>query len=174
MSIDAARVTVESPASEVLLLPYNGTEARYSGSFSSLVSGDYVVRAVSNAGSISLSIPHSALTSKPELTSIVDGNGNSAFFADILNGSSAISIGWEAVAGCSVYRMELVTDGTVAEVFTTDATGCVVEADTFSSGEYSASVVAQYLAGDPFLTSDPYYSVSSERSASVYFEVTVP
>lgn len=170
-AISGAVVTALNPAKKTLELNYE--EGDYRGIFETPLSGEYYIfiKAVSDGEvqRIEKTISHVAITEKPKIETLADASGTSALTGGSLDGDLDITVGWNKVKS-TVYCLTVNYDGfPVYSVNSKNAFGTIPAGTLSPNKNYSVSVTAQYLEGDPFLLDQDFASQSLYSGSSVFF-----
>ncbi len=172
ISLNGLRVVAVNPADSALLLNYDSTLAAYTGNFEPRMSGIYTIRTsgTANYESKSIAIRHEILESKPEISILGDGNGNSALDSDELDHTTNIAAVFENVDKATVYKITIHGAGSIAFTGNVENNSIVIPAGTLrADSSYFISVDAQYIDGDPLFISKQTSSESIISGTRLYF-----
>lgn len=170
-AVSGAIVNVVNPANKMVTLKYNNGE--YKGFFESLISGEYsfFIKTVNDGKSqtIEKKVVHTVITGKPKVVAISDEMGNSALNGKNLDCTKKINVDWEKTNG-TIYIVTVQKDDSIIYSANTSDNYLIIPENTLEiDTNYSISITAQYLEGDPFLYSVDYASQSSYDGTSIYF-----
>lgn len=170
-SVSGAIVNAVNPANKTIALEY--TNGEYSGYFDALISGEYrfLIKTINDGKvqTIEKTFSHIAITEKPKIITVSDETGVSALNGENLDCSKKINIGWEKTKG-TIYIVTIQSNSSTVYSANTTENYLVIPAKTLiEDTNYSVSVTAQYLDGDPFLYFADYTSQSSCKGTSIYF-----
>lgn len=168
-SLDAARVLVIVPSGASMLLNYAQASACYTGQLPSPEQGSYTVsvQSITCKTPLELTIPFIPLSAAPEISEIADDLGVAYSQGGNPSAARAINVIWSAANGATSYLVRVMKNVTTVWSTVTYGTSCLIPAGAITSGTCSWSVEAQSISGDPLLGSEPYYTVSSIKGATV-------
>jgi len=173
MSLNGGMVYAVDPSSEVIYLDYDSTRSSYVGQKSSPQSGDYQIVFQSAVAQTKVQkVTFQPILGSPELVSITDSSGNSAFLGQTLNTGDDILIVWKPLLGASIYSikvldgLKVVFGGNSIESFFT-----IPHDSLLSSGQVVLQISGQSIQGDPLYQKANYYTIAVSDTTNFYFKV---
>lgn len=115
---------------------------------------------------------HLCLVQKPAVIVLRDQMGNDSLVGGTLSISSPMEVAWNAVEGATIYRLAISKSGTEIYASSMVGTTAVLPAAMYlGAGSYVLKVSAQFIAGDPLLSTEDYYSFSEKSGDAILFYV---
>jgi len=118
-----------------------------------------------------VNVPYLQFQNKPAITVLRDETGSSALSGMSIDGRQDIQVAWSTSGINTVYQVSVRTSlQTLYTVITEDMTTTIPKF-TLDPGSYLVNIKAQKICGDPLFNGYNYYSVSTENSIDVAFNV---
>jgi hypothetical protein len=130
----------------------------------------YIESALLN-NKIVVNVPYLQFQNKPAVTVLRDESGTSALSGTNINGKQGIQIAWSSSGINTVYQITIRRQLQIIYTVTTEDMTVTVPANTLASDAYLLRITAQRICGDPLFNEFNYYSVSTETSMDVAFNV---
>jgi hypothetical protein len=161
--VDSALVTLLNPGNRAYVIDYLAAYGCYRLVSDERLSGDYriTVRSALSADPTILTVKHSILATAPVVSSLVDGSGSTS--SSSLDPSTPISVAWDSLGSDVAYSVRVSSGTRALYQASSSSASCVIPANTLPvASRMSLSVTAIQQYGDPLLSSQNYYSVSTQ------------
>lgn len=173
-AITGANVTVRDLINRTQVLYFNSENHCYIGTMQDIK--DVTLYTITINSSLlkkpmTVNVPFLQFQNKPAITVLRDESGYNALSGFSLNKSKSIQIAWTSSGVNTVYQVIVRTSlQVVYSVVTEDITVTIPE-NTLNSESYIVNIKAQKICGDPLYQDYNYYSISTENSMDVAFNV---
>jgi hypothetical protein len=173
-AVTGANVIVRDIINRTQVLRFNAENHCYTGTMENLPGVVMYTVEINSAiidKKISVNVPCIQFAAKPVINILRDEDGNSVLSGDNLNGAKTIQAAWTSCGEGAVYQVSIRTSLVSVYAKTTEDLTISIPENTLSAANYTISIQAQKIYGDPLYHDMNYCSVSSISSTDIGFNV---
>lgn len=170
--LTGARVVISNSSLVASLMNFSYTEGAYTSAIPPSADGKYTVSVQSAAlkKDFTQTVDHYILSESPQISLLQDELANSALSGASLVVGKSVNIEWSVSSHATVYQVRIKKGGTEVCVQSVSGTSVnILSSNIGAAGAYTVAITAQFVAGDPLLDDDNYYSFSEKEGSSVLF-----
>jgi len=167
-------VMVKDTVNRTQILRLNTDNYCYTGSMQDIGNINlYTVILSSNylKNDISVDVPYLRFQNKPAITMFRDEFGSSVLSGMSLNENKDVQVAWSSCGENTVYQINIRTSLQNIYTTTTDDLTVTIPGGALKQGSYLINIKAQKISGDPLFKDYNYYSVTTENSMDIAFNV---
>ena len=173
-AITGAKVIVSDFINRTKVLYFNSDTYSYTGTMQDMKEVNIYTISIESAllkNRIVVNVPYLQSQNKPAITVLRDETDSSALSGMPINGMEDIQIAWSSSGINTVYQITIRTTLQIIYTVITEDMTVTIPKNTLEPGSYFVNIKAQKICGDPLFNEFNYYSVSTENSVDVAFNV---